>query len=67
MLVNANRRHHDSAWRGGDGLLTWVCDARLDSVAEQPDLVVHAEFVHHMGPAGSRLVLGHKRSRTIAN
>ena len=34
----------------GDGLLSRVCDARLDSVAEQLDLVVHAEFVHHMGP-----------------
>ena len=50
MLVNANRRHHDSAWRGGDGLLAWGYDARLDSVAEQLDLVVQAEFVHHMGP-----------------
>ena len=54
MLVNANRRHHDSAWRGGDGSLTWVCDARLDSIAEQPDLVVHAEFVRHMAPVYPR-------------
>ena len=50
MLVNANGSHRGSASRGRNGLLAWRYDARLDGVAEQLDLVMQAELVHHVGP-----------------
>ena len=64
MLVNANRRHRDSEVEVGMGYLPGGYDARLDSVAEQLDLVVQAEFVHHMGPVDFNRAPADRQSRS---